>query len=502
MYEDRLLINVFIKVKDKDVTNVYVDYDINYPYATLFFDCFEGYDYSYSLDGNAYKSCISGERLTISNKLISHTVDVKCEDGSPVHYDIEAIPIAAQTYLENHFTYQGNTYDHYVESDSDLKIILEYYVYAKYPSVGGTSYDFTFYYNGSGNVKDKGNKMLKRELSIPYGLGWGINITGKIVTVSFESSGRFNDLETSQENNNLEHTQFLPSYRSSTYNDFYIEKCDTTQEIRSIYELETLNIGIKPIINDTRTQILYDRAKAILRKYVDDYMTEFEKINAIYDYLATYVTYDDALLSITTDTSDYQSFTAYSALVKGIAVCDGISSAFKLLCTMEGIECIEVIGSAANGGHAWNKVKMGNVWYGVDATWSRTNIIDAGDYVAHRYFMINEIGLKTIGNCHYEQGELDGGYINYYNVDITANNSLSYYDLKMYDGYDLVCSSSVEYKEMYYIFKNNNVNYVELELRGITVTDIKNANNSIIGGSVYSICSSSSDPYHVRLLRN
>ena len=505
MYEDRLIINVFVKVQNKDVTNIYVDYDTNYPKATLYFDCFEGYDYSYSLDGASYKPCSSGELLTISNKLISHSIDVKCEDGSPVHYVIEAIPVSAQSYLDDEFTYQGHRYDHYVETDSDLKAILEYYIYSKYPSTGETEYSFNFFNNVSGDLSSKCQQIIRRELSIPYGLAYGVSTTGHVATVSLESSGVFNTLKTSQTRSDLEHTQFLPSYRSSTYNDFYIEKCNLTQDIRSIYELETLNIDVKPNILDSKAQILYNKAKKILREYVGDYMTDIEKVNAIYDYLATYVTYDDVLLTITTNTSDYQSFTAYSALVEGIAVCDGIASAFKLLCTMEGIECIEVIGSAENGGHAWNKVKIGNVWYGVDATWSRTTLYDSesviiGKYVSHRYFMINEIGLKTIGNCHYEQGELVGGYIRNYNVDITSNSSLTYYDLKMYGNYDLVCSSKLEYKEMYYVFKNNEVNYVELELKGITSTAIIQANSELIT-SIYSIYSSESDPYHVTLVR-
>ena len=500
MYEDRLIINVFVKVANKDVTNILVDYDLNYPKATLLFDYVEGYTYSYSLDGATYKTCVSGELLTISNKLVAHTIDVKCEDGTPVNYVIEAIPATAQTYLDNQFAYQGNTYDHYVESDSDLKAILEYYIYSKYPSVGGTECEFTFFYNAGGNLADKCKTIIRRELSIPYGLAYGISSVGKVVTVTLSSSGLFNTLKTSQTINNLEHTQFLPSYRSSSYNDFYIEKCSKTQTIRSAYELEVLNIGVKPIIEDTKAYILYERAKNILRDYVGDYMTDFEKVNAIYDFLATYVTYDDALLLIEEDTSDYQSFTAYSALVEGIAVCDGISSAFKLLCTMEGIECIEVIGSAANGGHAWNKVKIGNVWYGVDATWSRTTLTGVGEYVNHRYFMINEIGLKTIGNGHYEQAEIKDGLIYNYNVDITANNSLDYYELKMYDNYDLVCSSKSEYIEMYYVFKNNEVNYVELRLTTVTPEDIISANGSIIG-SIYNIFYSNTDMYHVTLVR-
>lgn len=471
VYESRLIINVFIKIKEKDVTNVFVDYDTNYPYATLTFNEVEGYNYYYSLDGSEYTSCNSGEIFEITNKNTSHELDVKCENGTAVHYVIDAIPTVANTYLTNIFTYQGNTYDHYMDSDDDLKTILEYYIYSVYPSIGGTEYTFNFYNPFGGNLAEKYSKIIKGEISAPYGLQYMYPTSGNLITFKLLSSGVFNSLNTTQVRDDLTTTQFMPSSRSATFNDFFIEKYSTkTQEVKSIYELENLNVGVKPIISSTgKVRELYEKAKDILREYVDDSMNDFEKVKAIYDYLATFVTYDDALLEISTDyQSDYSSFTSYSALVRGIAVCDGISSAFKLLCTIEGIECDEVIGAATNGGHAWNKVKLGNVWYGVDATWSKRTI-NYVRYVYHTYFMINEAELLTIGNGHYEQAELDDyGHLIKHNIDVTANNGLSYYELMMYGDYDLVVSSLAEGAAMNIYFHNNNIKHFEIYLDGVS----------------------------------
>ena len=317
---------------------------------------------------------------------------MKCDDGDAVNYAIEAISVAAASYLTNTFTYQGNVYDHYIDSDDDLRILLAYYACAVYPSVGGTNYKFSFYHPIGGDLSSKYAQIIKREMSIPYGIQYSYTTSGKIIDFTLSSSGMFNTRTTSQTKKIITTTEFLPSTRSESFNDFFIEKCSKAQEVRTIYELEDLNYGIRPIISSSNTKVyeLYNKAKEILREYVDDYMTDFEKLKAIYDYLGTYVTYDDALLSITNNQSDYQSFTSYSALINGIAVCDGISSAFKLLCNIEGIECIEIIGCASTGGHAWNKVKVGNVWYGVDATWCRVKDFD---YISHQYFMINEIDV-------------------------------------------------------------------------------------------------------------
>ena len=496
IYENRLIINVFIKVKDKDVTNIFVDYDINYPLSTLTFNEVEGYNYSYSLDGGEYVSCHNGSTFNITNKNTSHTLEVKCDDGTPVNYTIEAISPTANQYLEDTFTYQGNTYDHYIDSDSDLKALLEYYAYVGYPKNGGTSYSFSFYHKDGGNLAEKYAQIIKREISVPYGLEYLYPTSGKEITITYKSRGTFNSLSTTQERNDLTNTYFLESTRSEDFNDFYIEKCSKSQEVRTIYELENLEFNVKPIITDTKVLQLYNKAKEILRNYVDDYMSDFEKVKAIYDYLASYVTYDDALLLISENRSDYKSFTAYSALMDGIAVCDGISSAFKLLCNIEGIESVEVIGSASTGGHAWNKVKIGNVWYGLDATWSTTTLGSAGEYVYHEYFMINEVDLINIGKGHYEQAEVDGGYLYYHNIDIIANNSLTYYDLMMYGKYDLVCQSKSEYIDMHNYFSDNNINYIELYLDGITYNDIKNA----VMFSSYNIYFSNEDIHRIYLL--
>ena len=484
VYENSKIINVNVKAEGKTVTNINIDYDINYPNATPTFNEIEGYTYSYSIDGSTYKECHSGEVFSITNKLTEHQLDIKCDDKI-TNYVIEELPAQSINYINETFTYQGNTYDHYVDSLEDLQMILEYYSLAKYPSVGGSSYKFNFYYpngNDENVAKASYEHIIKDIMSIPYDLSYTFYYA-KEVEFTLKSSGKFNTLTTSQVREDITTTHFDGGARSSDFDDFYIENCTVTQEVRSIYELEALNVGIKPIIKDSKAQTLYNKAKEILRQYVDSDMTEFEKAKAIYDYLGSYVTYDDALLSIPNNRSQYASFTSYAALINGVAVCDGIASAFKLLCTIEGIECIEVVGAAKGGGHAWNKIKVGNVWYGVDATWSRTNFEGKGTYITHTYFLIDELTLINYGDSrHFEQAEVDQyGIVSGMNINYTANNYINYFDYFMYGNYDLVCTSQIEFTEMLAIFKANNINFIEIELRGITKDQIS------VYGSYYSV---------------
>lgn len=51
-------------------------------------------------------------------------------------------------------------------------------------------------------------------------------------------------------------------------------------------------------------------------------------------------------------------------------VCEGYAKAFQLLCDRAGIPCILAVKMEKTGNHAWNYVKIGQLWYAVDVTWN------------------------------------------------------------------------------------------------------------------------------------
>ena len=73
---------------------------------------------------------------------------------------------------------------------------------------------------------------------------------------------------------------------------------------------------------------------------------------------------------------DYQ---AYSAFVKGKALCSGYAQAFYRLCREEGISCWYCRGTTPEGGHAWNMLDTEDGVVYVDVTWYDTDKI-AEDY--------------------------------------------------------------------------------------------------------------------------
>lgn len=75
--------------------------------------------------------------------------------------------------------------------------------------------------------------------------------------------------------------------------------------------------------------------------------SDYEKIKIIYDYIVNNVSY-------AYDFSEDTVFSAYSALFKGSAVCQGIAQLFYRLTTQAGISCRIISGMANGGNHAWN----------------------------------------------------------------------------------------------------------------------------------------------------
>ncbi len=94
--------------------------------------------------------------------------------------------------------------------------------------------------------------------------------------------------------------------------------------------------------------------------------TETQKIRAIYDFICDRVNYDYEHVE---DTSYEVQYTAYGAMHDKTAVCQGYAVLFYRMCMEAGLD-VRVVTSVD---HAWNIVRIGSLYYNVDATW------DGGD---------------------------------------------------------------------------------------------------------------------------
>lgn len=116
-----------------------------------------------------------------------------------------------------------------------------------------------------------------------------------------------------------------------------------------------------------------NRVKNALNAMNINNLSEFDKIKRIYDYVCSVCNYDY-------NSANSYKFTAYGAIIKGSAVCQGYCTLLYKMLKEAGIDN-RIITSHT---HSWNIVKFGNCYYNVDSTWDDSNY-DSG--IEYSYFM-------------------------------------------------------------------------------------------------------------------
>jgi transglutaminase-like putative cysteine protease len=130
-----------------------------------------------------------------------------------------------------------------------------------------------------------------------------------------------------------------------------------------------------------------NKASEIIGDIIEDGMSDYKKERAIHDYIVNNTVYDYE--NYIQDTIPDESHSDYGALINGIAVCDGYAKAAYRLLTLAGIECYYVIGYADGNGHAWNIVKINDVYYHLDVTWDDPVLLSGGNLLIYDYFNIS-----------------------------------------------------------------------------------------------------------------
>lgn len=190
------------------------------------------------------------------------------------------------------------------------------------------------------------------------------------------------------------------SSRSDTYNEFKINRSAIKFNVSTTDQLYfSLENGICPIpVSESIAYEVYEKMKSVLRRVVDDSMTDVVKVRAIYEYLINYVVYDEELLQLLYQNApgltEYRGYYLEGVFLDKKAVCEGISKAMAALCNIEGIPCVVVEGYQTENPnaamHAWNKVYVDGSWYIVDATSGGTIINSEFEVLSYKYFLVDE----------------------------------------------------------------------------------------------------------------
>ncbi|MBP5165724.1 MAG: hypothetical protein ILP09_00520, partial [Oscillospiraceae bacterium] len=139
---------------------------------------------------------------------------------------------------------------------------------------------------------------------------------------------------------------------------------------------------------------VFDAAVDEALKCVLPGMDELQTALVLHDYLALHVAYDHD--NYVGGTIPELSYTAYGALVTGVAVCQGYAQAYRLLLSRCGIDSVYISSDSMN--HGWTAIRLGGQWYHVDVTWDDP-APDTPGFVSHRFFLLSD---ETISDAEHE----------------------------------------------------------------------------------------------------
>lgn len=127
-------------------------------------------------------------------------------------------------------------------------------------------------------------------------------------------------------------------------------------------------------------QMIENQTLELLTNFADQKEQDYEREWQIYQYVIEKIEYSQEFpLPMT--------HTLYGALIEGVAVCDGYAKSVMYLLNNVGIPTELVVGEAENVLHAWNKVKIQDEYYYVDATWGDLEENQIGGF--YNYFNEN-----------------------------------------------------------------------------------------------------------------
>ena len=152
---------------------------------------------------------------------------------------------------------------------------------------------------------------------------------------------------------------------------------DLTKHYSENYEVgynplivEAYKTGNRDLLTEQEDLWLYDKCSQILQDTLGGKeLTFLEAEKAIYKYIVMHVDYDYGHYSI--EGEQLNSDNPLGALYSGLGICTGYSTTFNLLCSMIGMQVINVSGTAfeEREAHGWNMIYIGMYWYYVDPCW-------------------------------------------------------------------------------------------------------------------------------------
>ncbi|MFA6867521.1 MAG: transglutaminase domain-containing protein, partial [Clostridia bacterium] len=393
------------------------------------------------------------------------------------------------------FTSNDIIIDSYEELQAYIEFISFNYITAETRTTGQQSIEITYIANSqiSGEID---NAIKLSTFANNSGIGYSTYSTTYSFYISHDNRSSEASLTaaTTDANKQIGNMIYeeIESTRASDFDDFKVNNKVLTVDVATSNQLlYVLEHGYVPLAEvGSNAELMYNKAKDVLKDIITDDMSDYEKVKAIYMWLVMDVAYDYDVLDL--NTIEWWNYDAY--YLEGVfnnerAVCDGISKAFSVLANIEGISAVRVAGTSLQGGHAWNKVLIDELWYVIDATWGggKLTLNDVGyEALDFNDFMITELEKQNTFGC---QGDT-------YN-ELLSNSEFDFYDNTSYTvsdyNFDLLIDNEeelsylLEYYNNYYIANSMNYDYISLEFKinfeiGSSIGDEINNAKYLLGG--------------------
>lgn len=345
-------------------------------------------------------------------------------------YEFDDLPKDIKDNIENSFFWLGNYYDSYISTQADLNAFMGYAVSLHQKDKANTVYIEKNDWCNLDKFTEKCSTAVDEGVDESGNFLYQVSIRGSIGSVTFTDETVFGIPQGAYEPK-AKSEQIVGylrySEQSATRTKLPIDEKTESAKVSNSNELyRAVSCGQKPIFADDNSGIalkkLYGQARDVLTTYVSDDMSDYEKVAVIYDWIVNVVDYDYAAAQLQgDDTSKYNAFYLEGVFNDHRAVCDGKSKAFALLCGMENIKAVRVVGYAdknlkdrdlsskkvlASIGHAWNKVLIDanddgvKEWYVVDTTWGDVAVKNEGasggvyEYLNYAYFLKTDEDIK------------------------------------------------------------------------------------------------------------
>ena len=365
--------------------------------------------------------------LAYGKNVITATIQ-NMESKSVIVYALTSADLSEREYaIKKTFVWNGSIEDQYINNQEELNNFVGYLVSTHETSADENGANVRQVYLAPSEWKDGVNTTAQFTEDFHTALEQGVDESGtpniahlghqkfwlSTASVLGEPSGAYTPATPISQRS--VYVRYSALDYSETRSKVPADDFTETMLVKNSNQLvRALSWGYKPTFESNAAGVkleqLYTKAKAVLLEYVGKSMTDIEKLQVIYDWLVNEVDYDYAVAEYTG--SDGVNFNAY--YIEGVfddhrAVCDGKSKAFALLCGMEGIRAMRIIGTAGTGdpeywgGHAWNKVLVdtdgdsARDWFFVDCTWGDNKLTigsEAKETLTYQYFLTTDAAMS------------------------------------------------------------------------------------------------------------